>query len=383
MDSKHHHLKHSLPCPEFHIRELQQPEIPQLKALYKENLWLLDRLIFSGVSNSVIKEQAQKTATCLVAVEGAQIIGSFCVRWMEIKGERHGLIDAVVTAKERYGQGIAKKLLLAAVEWLESQDCHHIYATADRYNSRSWNMFIHHGFSLYEVPQQMRDFGWSFFKVWGKEHYFFGLGNFFLKKNLSAPRYPESSPLYHLFLGAAGLILPWFILALMGGATLNLLPYLALVIGASLVFHEYSHWLVARCFRLSTTFKANEPGILFSLLLALIGGIYPCYGSTYIREQDWSYVRQTKINGMIYSVGPVMTIALALLCSYLASFTQGDWSTALSVATTMNVTVALVNLIPITASGGFPWDGVKIYRWNKLWWLVILVGVILIRVFLL
>lgn len=368
---------------EFHIRESRQSEVPQLKALYKDNLWVLDRLIFGGVLNSVIKEREQQKATCLVAVDGHQIIGSFCVRWVEIKGERHGLIDVVVTARERYGQGIAKKLLHASVEWLENQGCQHIYATADRYNSRSWNMFIHHDFSLYEVPQQIRDFGWAFFKVWAKENYFFGLGTFFLKKNHSTSRYPESPPLYHLSLGSMGIILPWFIMALLGGASLNLLPYLALVIGASLLVREYSHWLIARCFRLSATFKANEPGILFSLLLSLIGGFYPCYGSMYVREQDWSYVKQTKINGMIYSVGPVMAIALALLSSYLATCTQGNWSTAFSVAATMNYLVALINLIPITASGGFPWDGVKIYRWNRLWWLVLLVGVILIRTFLL
>ncbi|MBS7635637.1 hypothetical protein KEJ34_09230 [Candidatus Bathyarchaeota archaeon] len=52
-----------------------------------------------------------------------------------------------------------------AISWLEERGCEVIYATADRYNSPSWNTFIHRDFHLYETPQQIRDYGLSFLSL--------------------------------------------------------------------------------------------------------------------------------------------------------------------------------------------------------------------------
>jgi hypothetical protein len=66
-----------------------------------------------------------------------------------------------------------------AILWLEEQECEAIYATADRYNSSSWNMFIHRDFHPYEIPEQLRDYGLDFLRLLLTEFHFIGFGTFF------------------------------------------------------------------------------------------------------------------------------------------------------------------------------------------------------------
>jgi Zn-dependent protease/RimJ/RimL family protein N-acetyltransferase len=354
------------------IRELEIPDIPLVKQLFRENLWILDRLIFTGAFNSIMKDKENGAGTSFIAIMNDRVVGSISVRLFEIKGEKHGLIDSVVTARQMHGKGIAGKILSAVISWLESANCRHIYATVDRYNSRSWNMFIHNGFSLFEFPAQMKVFGADFFKVWAREGYFFGIGLNFIKKQQPGHAIEESGQLYHHCLGFAGFLLPWFFLALWGGSNLAVFPYLVPLALISFTGHEYIHALIANLFGLKTYFKANEPGILFFLALSLFGGIYPFYGSTYIREKDWSYVslKNSKANGLIYFFGPITSIAIALLFNYLAGISEGYWQAAFSIGVFINVALAVANLLPLSTSGGFPFDGTKIYRWNKGFWLL-------------
>ncbi len=361
------------------IRELEKPDIPLVKQLFKENLWILDRLIFTGAFNSIMKDKEEGAGTSFIATIDSKVVGSISVRLFEIKGEKHGLIDSVVTARQMHGKGIAGKILIAVLSWLENANCRHIYATVDRYNSRSWNMFIHNGFSLFEFPAQMKRFGADFFKVWAREGYFFGIGLNFLKKQQPGQAIEESGHYYHHCLGYAGFLLPWFFLALWGGSAAEVFPYLLPLALISFICHEYGHALIAWFFGLKTCFKANIPGIIFFSALSLFGGIYPFYGSTYIREKDWSYVskKNSRVNGLIYFFGPVTSIAIALIFKYLVGISEGYWQTAFSVGIFINAALAVANLIPISASGGFPFDGTKIYQWNKGFWALAVAIVVL------
>ena len=367
------------------IREVENPDIALVKQLFKNNLWFLDRLIFTSAFNTIMKEKETEGGTSFIATMNGEVIGSISIRLSDIKGEQHALIDCVVTAKEMYGQGIAGKILNVVISWLENKNCRHIYATVDRYNSRSWNMFIHNGFSIFEFPAQMKQFGTSFFKMWYKEGYFYGIGLYFLKKQQSGQVLEESGQLYHHCLGFTGFLLPWFFLSLWDGSVLALFPFLIPLALISFLGHEYGHALIARLLGFKTSFKANEPGILFSFVLSMLGGIYPFYGSTYIREKDWSYVsdKNSKTNGLIYLAGPIISLIIALLFKNLALTSEGYWQNAFSMGVFINIALAVANLLPIRASGGFPFDGTKIYRWNKGYWGLMVAAVAIIIFFFL
>ena len=361
------------------IREVEEAEIPLVKQLFRENLWLLDRLFFTSTFTSIMKEREGGGGTSFLAMMDGQVAGTVSVRVVRIQGEQHGLIDSLVTAKGVQGRGIARKLLDAAISWLEEGGCRHIYAMVDRYNSRSWNMFVHHGFSPFDIPAQLRRFGTGFLRVWTTDSHFLGIGMYFLRKEQPGEGIGESSSLYNHSVGFAGFLIPWLLFALWGGFAVAVFPYLALLALISFIGHEYSHALIARFFGLKTYFRENMPGSIFYLGISLLRGIYPFSGSTYIRQTDWSYAspENARVNGLIYFIGPVASSMLALVFHHLAGITEGYWQAAFSFGVLFNVAIAVVNLLPLRVAGGFPFDGTKIYGWNKGAWAlaVAIVGV--------
>lgn len=352
------------------IREIEDPDIPLVKQLLRENLWIIDRLFFESAFNSIMKARETGEGTSFVATINGQVVGSISVSMLEIKGEKHALINSAVTAKGMQGKGIARKVLDAVISWLDTAGCRHIYAMVDRYNSRSWNMFIHHGFSPFEFPAQMRRFGTGFLRVWAKDANFIGIGMYFLKKEQPGEAIEESGQLYHHCLGFTGFLLPWFFLTIGNGAAPIVFPYLVPLAAISFAGHEYSHACAARLLGLKTYFRENMPGSIFYSAISLLGGIYPFYGSTYIRDRDWSYVsaKNSRDNGLIYLSGPIISIAIALIFFYLAGISEGYWKSAFSIGVFINMALAVVNLLPLQVAGGFPFDGTKIFHWNKGVW---------------
>ncbi len=130
--------------------------------------------------------------------------------------------------------------------------------------------------------------------------------------------------------------------------------------------------------------QVNEPGNLFWALISLIGGIYPFYGSTYVKQLDWSYIgdkRKSGLNknGPIYLIGPILSAILSMICKTMIGLTTGYWQNMFQIGRTLNIYLALFNLIPIKSAGGFPWDGMKIFKWNKWVWAIetVLIAVII------
>jgi len=75
--------------------------------------------------------------------------------------------------------------------------------------------------------------------------------------------------------------------------------------------HELSQKFLARRLDLEATFKAWGSGILLSWLLALLGGFFPAYGSTYVKQLDWSYKPERDNTRVIFALGPLVSLTLA------------------------------------------------------------------------
>jgi Zn-dependent protease len=118
------------------------------------------------------------------------------------------------------------------------------------------------------------------------------------------------------------------------------------------------------------------------LLLSLIGGFYPVYGSTYLKQVDWDYPGKInrRTNGIIYMFGPIVHICLAVAFWYLQTLVPaGIWLGAINIGYSLNLWLAIFNLLPIKGPGGFAWDGAKIFDWNKPIWIGLLcVSIIII-----
>ena len=249
----------------------------EVRNLFRENLGLVDRFFFL----MAFKDSLKSGAT-LVAISGGRIVGSVSLRILSYSSKRIGLIDAIVTKKDARGKGVGKSLLDSAFSWLLGKGCELVYAAADRYNSPSWNMFIHRGFFPIKFWEQVKDLGLDLVRLWFDEFYIFGAGTFFLKKVGEKERMAEAGWVRHAIVAWLGFSVVWSTIAFRWKVPAKTVP---LTLGAGILaifLHELAHTLAAKWFDLRTTFRAWDSGILFSFLLAAVfGAFWSSYGSTY------------------------------------------------------------------------------------------------------
>lgn len=363
------------------IRDMLPSEVDDVKKLFGRSLGIVDRIVFQISFEEALSSIQKQKGGILVATYNASIVGSVSLQFQYIKGKLTGFIDALVADREFRGKGIGKSLVKEAIYWLENHGCEVIYATADRYNSPSWNIFVHNGFSVYEIPHQLRDYGLRFIHLWIKEFHFVGFGTFFLKRSLNEEKPREINESKHFLAAILAMSIVWWIQIFRSGGSLVLVPLLFSIVCISLMAHELSQKLIARRLELETTFKAWGSGLLINILLAAIGGFFPAHGSTYVKQLDYRYKSKDKM-GVVFSVGPLVSLFFAFTFWSLSIFSTSSLLVASGrVGYTFNLFLVIFNLVPIKAAGGFVWDGKKILNWNKVIWIALFIGTTALIVF--
>jgi len=351
------------------VREILRGEEEYVRKFFERNLGPIDDFFFNLSFGEALRSASKQLGASLVAVREGKIVGCFSLRIVVYGEKRIGLVDAIVTDRNLRGSGIGKSLLDEALSWFEKKGCEIICATADRFNSASWNMFVHKGFSPYAIREQLRDLGLNFIRLWLAEFYIVGGGTFFLKKTSGKDVRPEVSEGHSFLVAWIGFAFILWLMAFRQGKSLNI-PLVLGVAGLSLFAHELVHKLVAGRLGLKTVFKVWDSGILFSSLLAAIfSALYPSYGQTYIKQVDWRYDPEQRMMGLIYAAGPITSLILAaFFWTSLPYFNDELLRTAGRIGYVSNYVLVIFNLVPIQASGGFAWDGRRIYMWNKTVW---------------
>lgn len=368
-----YYLEKTRPMQLF-VRDMLPSEKEAVEKLFARSLGVVDRIVFSLSFEDAQKSAKKQNGGTLVGEYDGKIVGAVSMRIQSIKGEPSGFVDALVADKEYRGKGIGTSLVANAISWLEKRGCKTIYATADRYNSPSWNTFVHKGFSVYEIPQQLKGLGLGFLRLWLAEYHFLGFGTFFLRRKQQLHKSSELGEVWHLTAAVLGVSIVWWIQPLIRGAPLLLFPLLFAVTAVSILGHELSQKLVCRKIGLQATFKAWGSGILLNLLFGLVGGFFPAFGSTYIRQIDWYYKPKDK-TGIMFAVGPLVSLVFALVFWSLSDFSgQELLSSAARVGYILNLMMTVFNLLPIQGAGGFVWDGKKILNWNRKAWLLLCVA---------
>ena len=310
----------------------------------------------------------------LVALDGERIVGCVTPRVTTLTGERVGMVDAIFVDRNVQGKGVGKALLDAALAHFEEARCKTLYYIVDRFNSPSWNMALHRGFNLFEFNEQLRFFGWKILWLWLATGYHFAPGTFILRKTAKESQVArEAGAGWHFLLAWLGFsFVLWVMDIRLDAPWLNSILFVLGVVGVSVFTHELAHKLVARSFGLKTIFKVWESGLTFSVLLALLGALVPFYGSTFIRQKDWPYSKNLREIGLIYTAGPVVSLILASCFLGLAHWTNTEWLVALgTVGLRANFVLVLSNLIPIFPFT--PFDGRKIFLWNKTVWSLLVI----------
>lgn len=134
----------------------------------------------------------------------------------------------------------------------------------------------------------------------------------------------------------------------------------ALTCGIGFVLHELAHRIVARSYGAEAHFVAHNQMLLLSIFISFVGFFLAAPGAV------WHRGRLTlQQGGLIALAGPVTNLVLALLFLLLqfmlpASETGGFWYNVARIGYYINAWLGLFNMIPVD-----PFDGGKVFRWNK------------------
>ena len=137
----------------------------------------------------------------------------------------------------------------------------------------------------------------------------------------------------------------------------------AFTVGLGFLFHELAHKYIAQRYGCFAEFKAFNLMLVLAIALSLFGFIFAAPGAVFIS----GHVNKKK-NGKIAAAGPLTNIILALLFFFLAFISAGFLENVGKFGFKINTWLALFNMIPFG-----PFDGAKIWRWHKIYYLLMVV----------
>jgi Zn-dependent protease len=194
------------------------------------------------------------------------------------------------------------------------------------------------------------------------------------------------------------LLLSWVVLIIgfsivMGGRrvpSVDIIVISALAVGTGFLFHELAHKFMAQRYGYWAEYRANKSGLLFIIIMSLMGFIFAAPGAVMIHKGANShqsnaypfsgedYIDQRKIQKeqlLISLAGPITNIILAafFLLLLVSSIFPGKVSmNAFYFTFFINLYLAAFNLIPFG-----PLDGKKVFEANRLVWAIVAVPTIL------
>ncbi|MGV8168964.1 MAG: metalloprotease [Candidatus Nanoarchaeia archaeon] len=126
-------------------------------------------------------------------------------------------------------------------------------------------------------------------------------------------------------------------------------------VGLGFLFHELGHKIAAQRFRCQAEFKADNMMLVLALVMSILGFVFAAPGAVYIK----GYINRVQ-QGIIALAGPLMNLILALAFLPGLFIFEGTLGLLFSYGFIINAWLGLFNMIPVG-----PFDGTKIYRWNK------------------
>ena len=135
------------------------------------------------------------------------------------------------------------------------------------------------------------------------------------------------------------------------------------------VFHELAHRIVARRFNCFAEYVMWPLGLVVALGISLFGFIFAAPGAVMIKPRatvEGTINLNNRQVGLISLAGTATNIGLAVVFMMLDAIRP---ALLFTIGAHINTWLALFNLIPFG-----PLDGIKVFRWNKSFWLIAIAG---------
>lgn len=305
---------------------------------------------FSLVEGLAMKNPKQ----AFLAFSDYELVGMASYRTFSARdNQKIGYVEVGYVKKGFEGKGIGGILYQKATLRLKEQGCETVTATVKDDNVASWKLFEQNGYHITGFGQMLENYGFlGTINLWFQSTLAFGTG-FHLWSTIPKR---ERSPAQQI-----GIF-----------AVLNLLALLAVFvlerdlmdavrkIGAGIVLLTVSllgGFLATVRSREAWCFRTTRGGLLVSLLVTAIGGIWPVVGRFYPKE----YKRTAKFRRDMGLEG-LFEWAAILICIMIAAALEGQWL-FLKYITSAGTTRLLFHSLPV-----YPFEcygGGRIWAYHK------------------
>lgn len=154
-------------------------------------------------------------------------------------------------------------------------------------------------------------------------------------------------------------------------ATIGAIPLSFIAVVTTFLFHELAHRFVARKLNCLAVYELWLPGVIFGLLMMLVGIKFIIVGAVVIHTYmfgRWgmkSRPPSMREIGYISVSGPLTNLIMASVFSALAGAVSASsgMNVVFSYLASINAWFALFNLVPVK-----PLDGSKVFFWNQIIW---------------
>ena len=367
------------------IRELKPGEKKELKSVMRRCFGWFASLFFDLGDMAYVYE-----------VDGA-IAGGITISSFRIDGTRRGgVVKWVFTLPEARGQGAASLLIHRAMEWFAVQECTHVFACVEGYNTGSSNRFAGLSFRVFSFAEQLRSFGTHLPQVWLKTFHVIDLGHFLWTRVqgeaapevVDRPSAVDSQHAVNSQRAAIGQLAVFGVVMLLHTLVMYLLPlrrgaevapeYLWSVPAAlGLIFglRFGAMWVTAAALKLRLRYRAWETGLLMVAVVSTIfGGIFFAPGGLYPDRSIYRYSDLLSKLGSIALSGAAVTLALGwALWVARAGGTVLDGSLVADLMLNyIKVFMIFEVLIPFFPMASF--NGRRVLDWNRLLWALLAIG---------
>jgi Zn-dependent protease len=142
-----------------------------------------------------------------------------------------------------------------------------------------------------------------------------------------------------------------------------IISFFLATIGTGFILHEMAHKVSANVFGAEAEFRMWGSGLMFMMLMSLMGFVFAAPGAVYI----YSPYLTRRENGIISLAGPATNLVLAMLFLALAVYSPVHIAgmNAWAWGAMINIFIGFFNMLPM-----FPLDGSKIIAWSMPVWVL-------------
>ncbi len=134
--------------------------------------------------------------------------------------------------------------------------------------------------------------------------------------------------------------------------------------GIAVIGHEFAHNVMAFRYNIDAKFEVWASGLGLVLLTSyLFGNVFATPGRSVLNIENV----EKRIEGLIYSTGPIINILIAIILIPFVN-SPGTLGLLATISIPMNLLVAIYNLLPIS-----PMDGTSIKNWKLSVWVLLFV----------